>query len=76
MKQFTQGKEWINEEIRGRLTALLEKQQKSDMWIIGVPKEKKNSCGTEKTFSNELGEILKIKNNYTDGMGSRVFQDK
>lgn len=41
LEQITQGKEWRNEAIRRNLTALVEKQKKYNIWMIGVPKEEK-----------------------------------
>jgi len=38
-EQITQGKEWRNEAIRGKLTALVEKQQRSNIRRTGVLKK-------------------------------------
>lgn len=38
LEQITQGEEWRNEAIRGKLTALVQKQKKYNIWMTGVPK--------------------------------------
>lgn len=75
-EQITQEKEWRNEAITGRLTALVEKQQKSNTWMINVPKEEKTPEDLRKYSMINWEKSLKWNNKYMDGMGSEFFRIK
>lgn len=48
LEKITQEKEWRHfSAIRGKLTVWVEKRQKSNKWMIGVPREEKNSWNRE-----------------------------